>query len=199
MLVRVKRLLNTKFDLAEVKLFLSSCFGIEELNECKSFYPLLEQLQRSHIDVFNISILDDLATSFDENDKSLTEVIKSYKREKNEFLNQTTIQEYSKAVRVSRPKPSTPNRMDIVSFKITEMSCHKTLRDIEMVAIEGFEGCYKKFICLHAEASTNIISWAFPEELSVRLENLAQENANIFESNDVLEVTVAGKIAFSKV
>ena len=47
--------------------------------------------------------------------------------------------------------------------------------------MEGFEECHKKFIRLHAEPGSIIISWVFPKGLSGRLEQLARDNAAVFE------------------
>ena len=58
LLVQVKRLLDqSKCDLSDALLFLDSAIGSEEFIGCDNFGKLMRQLQRDHIDVFNISIL----------------------------------------------------------------------------------------------------------------------------------------------
>ena len=52
------------------------------------------------------------------------------------------------------------------------------------------QGLSQKFIRLHAEPGSIIISWVFPKELSGELEQLAHDNAAIFDDFGVVEVTV---------
>ena len=64
MIVRVKRHLD-KCDLSEAKLFLYSTIGTKVFSGCDNFGELLEKLQHDHVDVFNISILQQLVDCFD--------------------------------------------------------------------------------------------------------------------------------------
>ena len=190
MLVQVKRLLD-KCDLSEALLYLDTVIGSEELNRCDNFGKLMRQLRQEHIDVFNISYLRDLVANFDK--EELNEIIKAYNEKKESFLKQTTVLEFQRAV-VSRVEPILANGMAVVTITISEeMASHRTLKDIEKLAIEGFEECHKKFIRLHAEPGSIIISWVFPKGLCGRLEQLAHVNAAIFKYNGVLEMTVAGR------
>ena len=197
MLVQVKRLLvKNKCDPSDASLFLDSLIGSEEFIECEDFDELMRQLQRDHyIDVFNISILQKLLDSCFDNDK-LTEVIRAYLEKKEGFFEQTTVLEFQHAV-VSRVKPILSNGEVFVTITISkEMSYRRTLEDIEKLAIRGFEECHKRFIHLHAEAGSIIISWVFPEVMSGWLEHLAHNNAAVFEDYKVLEVTVGGRRVF---
>ena len=152
------------------------------------------QLQRDHISVFNISILQQLVACFDNHE--LTEVIKTYNERKESFLKQTTVLEFQRAV-VSRVEPILASGMAVVTITISkEMANERTLKDIEKLAMEGFEKCHKKFIRLHAEPGSIIISWVFPKGLSGRLEQLACDNAAVFEDSGVVEVTVGGRRVF---
>ena len=194
-LVRVKRLLIlNKYDLSDALLFLGPIIGSEEFIGCDNFGKLMWQLQRDHIDVFNISILQQLVACFD-NDE-LIEVIKEYNERKESFLKHTTVLEFQRAV-VSRVEPILTIGKASVTITISrEMASHQTLRDIEELAMEGFEECHRKFIHLHAEPGSIIISWVFPKALSGRLEQLAYDNAAVFKASGVLEVTVGGKRVF---
>ena len=199
MLLQVKRLLvNNKCDLSDVRFSLDSLIGSEEFIECEDFDELMKQLQRDHyIDVFNISILQKLLDSCFDNDE-LTEVMKAYLEKKEGFFKQTTVLEFQHAV-VSRLKPILANGEVFVTITISkEMSYRRTLEDIEKLAIRGFEECYKRFIHLHEEAGTIIISWVFPEVMSGSLERLAHKNSAVFEDDKVLEVTVEGRRVFPK-
>ena len=195
MVVQVKRLLvNSKCDLSDALLYLDSFVGSEDYIRCDNFDKLMRQLQRYHISVFNISILQQLLSCF--NNHELTEAIEAYNEKKESFLKQTTVLEFQRAV-VSRVEPILASGKAVVTITISkEMASRRTLKDIEKLAIEGFEECHKKFICLHAEPGSIIISWVFPKGLSGRLEQLAHDNAAVFEENEVVEVTVGGRRVF---
>ena len=193
MLVQVKRLLD-KCDLSEALLFLDSIIGTDVFIECDTFGKLMRQLQRDHIDVFNISNLQDLVANFDKD--KLTEVIEAYNEKKESFLKLTTVLEFQRAV-VSRVEPILASGMAVVTIKVPKkMARYRTLKDIEELAMDGFKECQKKFIRLHAEPGSIIISWVFPKGLSGRLDQLARSNAAVFEANGVLEVTVGGRRVF---
>ena len=194
MIVRVKRHLD-KCNLSEAKLFLYSAVGTEAFSECETFEKLLQQLQRAHIDVFNISILKQLVANF-EQDESTDEVIEIYNEKMDNFLQQTTVLKFQRAV-VSRVEPILAIGMAVVTIKISEdVSYNRTLMDIQKLAKKGFKDYHKKFIRLKAEIGCIIVSWVFPKELSSRLEQLARDNAAIFEDNEVVEVTVGGRRVF---
>ena len=197
LLVQVKRLLvQSKCDLSDALLFLDSVIGSEEFIGCDSFGKLMRQLQRDHIDVFNISILQQLVTCFDNHE--LTEVIEAYNMKKESFLKHTTVLNFQRAV-VSRVEPILASGMAVVTIKVPKKiarHCDRTLKDIEELAMEGFEECHKKFIRLHAEPGSIIISWVFPKGLSGRLEQLVHDNAAIFNDSGVMEVTVGGRRVF---
>ena len=196
MLVQVKRLLVlSNCELSDALLFLDSVDGSEDFIGCDNFDKLMRQLQRDHIDVFNISILQQLMVCFN-NNHELTEVIKTYNEKKESFLKQTTVLEFQRAV-VSRVEPILASGMAVVTIKVPKKAArHRTLKDIEELAMEGFEECHKKFIRLHAEPGSIIISWVFPKGLSGRLEQLARDNAAVFKDNGVVEVTVGGRRVF---
>ena len=192
MIVRVKRHLEN-CSLSDAKLFLYSAVGTKNFSGCDDFGNLLEKLQENHIDVFNISLLQQLVSCFDNCEQT---VIITYIEKKESFLKQTTVLEFQRAV-VSRVEPILASGMAVVTIKVPKkMARHRTLKDIEQLAMDGFEECHKKFIRLHAEPGSIIISWVFPKELSGRLEQLAHDNAAIFEGCEVVEVTVGGKKVF---
>ena len=195
MLVQVKRQFK-KCDLSDALLFLDSVIGRENFIGCDNFDKLMRQLQRDHIGVFNISILQQLVACF-KNQKQ-TELIEMYNMKKESFLKQTTVLEFQRAV-VSRVEPILASGKAVVTITISEseeMASHRTLKDIEKLAMEGFEECHKKFINLNAEPGSIIISWVFPKRLSGRLEQLAHDNATVFEDSGVMEVTVGGRRVF---
>ena len=192
MIVRVKRHLD-KCDLSEAKLFLRSVVDAKAFHGCESFEEILDQLQQDHVDVFNISILQQLVACFDNCEQA--EII-AYNEKKENFLQQTTVLEFQRAV-VSRAGPILASGKAVVTIVISrEMSCNITLKDIEKLAMKGFAECHKEFIHLHAEPGSIIISWVFPKRKSDRLEQLARKNATVFEHAGVLEVIVGGRRVF---
>ena len=194
MIVKVKRHLQ-KCDLSEAKLFLYSTVGTTAFSDCENFENLLQQMQQDHIDVFNVSLLQQLLANF-EKDKAIDEVIEAYNEELKRFLKQTTVCEFQRAV-VSRVEPILASGMAVVTIKVPKkMARIRTLKDIEELAMEGFEECYKKFIRLHAEPGSIIISWIFSKGLSGKLEQLVYDNAAVFKDKGVAEVTVGGRRVF---
>ena len=180
MVVQVKRLLvNSKCDLSEALLFLYSFVGTEDFIACDNFDKLMRQLQRDHIGVFNISTLQQLVACFDNH--GLTKVIEAYNEKKENFLKHTTVLKFQHAV-VSRVEPILASGMAVVTITISkEMASHRTLKDIEKLAMEGFNECHKKFIHLHAEPGSIVISWVFPKGLSVRLKQLVRGQCCCFQ------------------
>ena len=195
MLVQVKRrLVLSKCDLSDALLFLDSTVGSEDFIGCDNFDKLMRQLQQDHVDVFNIYILQQLLACFDFHEQ--TEIIEAYNEKKESFLKHTTVLEFQHAV-VSRVEPILASGKAVVTITISkEMASHRTLNDIEKLAMEGFEECHKKFVCLHAEPGSIIISWVFPKGLSGRLKQLANDNAAVFKDSGVVEVTVGGRRVF---
>ena len=194
MVVQVKRLLvRSECDLSDAMLFLYSFIGSDFIT-CDSFDKLMRQLQRDHIGVFNIFILQQLVACFDNHE--LTDVIEAYNKKKDSFFEQTTVLDFQRAV-VSRVEPILASGMAVVAITISkEMASHQTLKDIETLAMAGFENIPQKFTHLRAESGSIITSWAFPKGSSGRLEQLAGDNAAVFKENGVVEVTVGGRRVF---
>ena len=85
----------------------------------------------------------------------------------------------------------------MVTITISKESAYdRTLKDIEKLAMEGFEDCHKNFIRLHAKPGSIIISWVFPKGFCGRLEQLVHDNAAVFKNAEVVEVTVAERRVF---
>ena len=191
MLVRVMRYLQLKCDLSEAQVFLDGVTGTEDFSSCVNFCKLMKLLQRDHIDIFNISILQGLVACLEQDD--LTKLVQGYEEKKDDFLKQTKVLSFQRAV-VNRVKPVIPKGKAVVTIKIPfKKVSNRTLKDIEELAMNGFDDCHKSFVRLHAEAGSIIISWIFPETLSGKLEQLACKNAAIFEEAGVEEVTVGGR------
>ena len=72
----------------------------------------MRQLQRDHIGVFNIFILQQLVACFDNHE--LTDVIEAYNKKKDSFFEQTTVLDFQRAV-VSRVEPILASGMAVGS------------------------------------------------------------------------------------
>ena len=193
-LVKIVRFLKLNCDLSEAQLFLDTFIGTEDFSSCDNFDKLIRLLQRDHIDIFNTSRLQEFVASFER--VELTGFVDAYEEQKQSFLKNTTVLNFQRAV-VSRVEPVLPKGRAVVTIKIPKkMASHRTLKDIEELAMEGFEECYKCLVRLHAEAGSIIISWVFPEALSDKLEQLVCKNAAIFKDAGVEEVTVGGRRVF---
>ena len=171
-LVKIKRFLQLhNCDLSDAQLFLDSLTDTKDFSSCDNFDKLLRLLQeQEYIDTFNIAGLKDLVACFDRD--GLTEIVEDYHEKKEAFLKNTTVLSFQRAV-VSKAEPVLPRGKAILTIKIPRnMASRRTLKNIEELAMEGFEDCYKSLIRLHAEPGSIIISWVFPEALSGRLEQL---------------------------
>ena len=191
MLVRVMRYLQLRCDLSEAQLFLDGVIDTEDFGSCANFCKLIRLLQRDHIDIFNISILQGLVACLEKDD--LMGIVQAYEEKRENFLKQTNVLSFQRAV-VSRVEPVIPKGRAVVTIKIPiKKISNRTLKDIEELAMKGFDDCHKSFVRLHAEAGSIIISWIFPKTLSGKLEQLARKNADIFKEAGVEEVTVGGR------
>ena len=190
MIVQVKYCLEElECDLSVAQLFLHGVTGTDDFNSCGNFCELMELLQQHYIDIFNTFILQRLIECFKKD--SLTKFVQAYENEKDNFLKQTNVLSFQRAV-VSRVTPVIPKIRAVVTIKIAdETVCNRTLKDIEELARKGFDDDFHKFfVRLHAEATSINISRIFPETLSSELE---QKNADIFVEAGVEEVKVGGR------
>ena len=186
-------LAKCKCDLSEAQFFLDAYFETEEFSQCNSFNALLRQLRRGHVDTFNTFCLQKLVVRF--NKDKLIECIEDYEVKKDEFFKDTTIIQFQHAV-VSKVEPVKPSQMKDLTIKVRSMFAeHRTLKDIQELALRGFGEC-RDFVRIHMKLGSVIISWFFPEALSDKLEYLAHKNAAIFKEAGVEKVTIGGKTVF---
>ena len=187
-------------EFSKAMTFLNRVCGSREFSDCRDIDELINQLcQGNHIDVFNTYRLESLLDIFESEKESLTKIIEKYEEEKEVFLKRTTILKFQRAV-VRRAK-SALKKGHKMTAKLTikvspSFATNQTLWDINNLAMEGFKECHRRFIRMHAEPGSVIISWFFPEALSGKLEHLAHENAAVFKDAGVEEVTVGGRVVF---
>ena len=192
-----RALANYTGGLSEAKFYLNRVCGSQEFNECGSIDELINQLcQGHHIDPFNLFRLKSLLDIFEYEKEALNKIIEKYEEIEREFLTATTVTRFQQAV-VEKVEPILQKGRVRVTIKIPrKMNSPLTLKDIEDLALEGFQECHKYLVRMHAEPGSVIISWVFPEAHSSELEKLIQQNAAVFKNAGVEEVTVGGRVIF---
>ena len=184
-----------KCDLSKAQFFLDIFNNTEEYSKCDSFDKILRQLvQRNVIDMFNIDQLQQLIACF--NDDKLTAAVEEYDAEKKKFLTNTTVLEFQRAV-VSSVEPVLPSGRAVVSIKIPRgLAKQLSMKDIEELALEGFQDCHKSLVRLHATPGSVVIMWFIRTDLTTKLEQLVHKNAAIFSAKGIKEVTIDKKRVF---
>ena len=184
-----------KCDLSKARLFLGSfCRDDKAFGHCNTFKVLLEKLQ-NHMDSFNIEQLEELVLYF--NKKRMTKCIEKYKKERDVFLEKTTITDFKEAV-VSIVDPAKLTQRTKITIKVSEhFACNQTLGDIIELVQKAIGIDYRFLVQMHAMKESVIMSWIFPDALSQKLEALIQKNVEVFKDTGVLEVTVAEKVVYT--
>ena len=194
-LTNIRELL-THSDLQMVTFFLDTLLGTDVFkNNCHNVDDVLRWLCKDYIDVFNIYSLEKLAGILHE--KKIDELIKVYSAKKEKFLEDSTVLEFQMAV-VSRVE-HLPKGMNELTIRIPRSLAKRnlrTLKDIQMLATNGFGDFSKFFVNLKVKPGSIIIMWYFPKALSTKLEQLARENAAVFTRERVEEVTIGGTMVF---
>ena len=182
-------------DLSKAQFFLNVFYNTDEYSKYENFDKLLcRLLQQNIIDMFSINQLQQLVACFE--NVNLTAVVEEYDTAKEKFLQDTTVLEFQRAV-VSSVQPVLPSGEALVSIKIPRRLARQlSMRDIEELAIEGFEECHKSLVRLHATSGSVIIMWFIPMDLITKLEQLVEKNSAIISAKGVVEVTVNGKRVF---
>ena len=129
--------------------------------------------------------------------EKLTKCIEDYEAKMEEFLEDTTVLKFQKAV-VSRAEPIKPDQTIYLTVRVPKaFAKHRTLKDVEELVLRGFSECQRFLVRIHMKSGSVIISWFFPEALSGRLKHLAHDNAATFKKAGVEELTIHGKVIFS--
>ena len=94
-------------------------------------------------------------------------------------------------------EPVLPSGRARVTIKIPRrLARYVSMKDIEELALEGFQECHKSLVQLHAIPGSVVITWFIRMDLITKLEQLVCKNAAIFSAKEVEEVTVNGKRVF---
>ena len=184
-------------EFSKARTFLNRVCGSREFSDCGTSDDLLDQLcQGHHIDPFNLYRLKSLLSIFESEKEALGKVIETYEEDKETFLESTTVSQFQRAV-VEKVEPILQKGKVLVTIKILrKMKCAQTLKDIENLALEGFEDSKKYLVRMHAKPGSIIIMWVFPEAHSCELEESVKQNAAVFKDAGVEEVTVGGRVVF---
>ena len=172
--------------------------GSREFCDCGDSEELLDQLcQGHHIDPFNLYRLKSLLSIFESEKEALGKVIEKYEKEKETFLESTTVSQFQRAV-VEKVEPILQKGRVLVTIKILrKMKCAQlTLKDIENLALAGFEDNQTFLVRMHAKPGSIIIMWVFPEAHLCELEETVKQNAAVFKDAGVEEVTIDGRVVF---
>ena len=187
-------LTKCKCNLSEAQFFLDDQFDTDKFSRCTSFDALLRQLRKEHVDTFNTYYLQQLVAYFKKD--QLTERVKEYEAEKEQFLLDTTVLEFQYAV-VSKVEPLLAGKTVKLTIKICKwLANNRNLKDIEKLALKAFDKRRWSLVRMHAKVGSVIISWFFPEDQCAKIITLAIENATIFRDAGVEEVTVDGRVVF---
>ena len=184
-----------KCDLSKAQFFLDDQLDTEKFSQSANFNSLLRQLRKEHVDTFNTYYLQQLVAYFKKD--QLTERMREYEAEKEDFLKDTTVIEFQRAV-VSRVEPVQPNQMKNLTIKISrKLAKERTIKDMEELALRGFGEYQLEFIRIQVKSGSVIISWFFPEALTSKLEYLAHGNVAVFKDAGLEEMTIGGRVVFS--
>ena len=181
-------LTKCKCNLSEAQFFLDDQFDTDKFSQCSSFDALLRQLRKEHVDTFNTYYLQQLVAYFKED--QLTERVKEYEAKKEQFLLDTTVLEFQRAV-ASKVEPLIAGQTVKLTIKISKgLANIRSLKDIEQLAMEAFDKRFWSLVHMHAEVGSVIISWFLPEDQCASFITLSFENSTIFRDAGVEEVTV---------
>ena len=196
MLTSVKHFYADSDVLADMKFFLDNLLETDTFRNCATIDEIFHQLCQAHVDTFNICYLEQLTARFQRD--AVDMLIEEYKEKKEEFLNETVVTDFHHAL-ASRLVPFLPGEKAALTIKVPHSLANKrTLKDMERLAGKAFGDYYKSLVTLHVIPGSIIIIWFFPKGLADKLKQLAEENEAVFNQEGVEEVTVAGKVVFSR-
>ena len=183
-----------KCDLSKAQFFLDVLLNTKEFEQCTNFNALLRQLSTEHVDTFNTYYLQRLVACFKKD--QLIERVEEYEAEKEQFLSDTTVFDFQRAV-VTKVEPLLVRRKVKLTIKISaQLANNRKLKDIEILALKAFDKRVWSLVRMHAKVGSVVISWLFPEDQCAEFITLAIEKTTIFRDAGVEEVTVSGRVVF---
>ena len=192
--------LSSEVDLGHVKMFLEATIGDRGFRECRSFKDVLHILIDKHIDIFNITRLEQLSNEI--NDNAMKELVAHYNEEKEKFLSEVAVVDFHREVasKVNYQVPCGEKAEVVIRIPREYASPHgRTLKDMETLAGKAFGEYYQSFIRMTVKPGSFLVVWQFPVSLSAKLEHSARDNSDLFVKEGVEVVMVAERVVFTKV
>ena len=137
--------LSSEVDLKHVKMFLEAMIGDRDFRECSSFENVLYLLIDKHIDIFNITRLEQLSNEINHN--TMKELVANYNEEKEKFLHDLAVIEFHQEVasKVNYPVPY-GEKAEVVIRIPYEYARPPTSKDMETLAGKAIGENYQSFI-----------------------------------------------------
>ena len=190
--------LSSEVDLGHVKMFLEATIGDRDFRGCSSFEDVLYLLMDKHIDIFNITRLEQLSNEIDH--KAMKDLVTSYNKEKEKFLHEVAVIDFHQEVasKVKYPVPYGEKAEVVIRIPHEYVKTNnKTLKDMETLAGKVFGEYYQSFIRMTVTSGSILVVWQFPVSLSPKLEHAAQASSDLFAKEGVEAVMVAGRVVYT--
>ena len=180
-------------DVSRAQFFLTDLLS-SDFTYCDTSEKIINQLCNKYVDIFNVYYLEALAIRL--KCEPLKKLVDEYEKQKDHFFNETTILDFQKAI-VAKTRPRLSNGMVEVTIRIPkQVANERILKDMERLALEGFEEKYYRFVCFHAKAGSVIISWYVDESLCKELQQIAQRKTALWRQHKVKEVVIGSQCVF---
>ena len=125
--------LSSEVNLGHVKIFLEVMIGDRDFRECSSFENVLYLLIDRHINIFDITRLEQLSNVINHN--TMKELVTNYNKEKEKFLHEVAVIDFLQEVasKVKYPVPD-GEKAEVVIRIPHECASSRTLKDMETLA-----------------------------------------------------------------
>ena len=190
--------LSSEVDLGRVKMFLEVTIGDRDFRGCSSFEDVLYLLINKHIDIFNITQLEQLSNEINHN--AMKELVASYSEEKEKFLREVAVIDFHREVasEVNYQVPDGEKAEVVIRIPYEYVKSNdKTLKDMETLAGKAFGEYYQSFIRMTVKAGSILIVWQFPVSLSTKLEHSVRAKSKFLVQGGVEVVMVAGRVVYA--
>ena len=183
-----------KLNLDDVKDFLSTVMDDERFKSCSTPDEVTDRL-RSQIHMYRISPIQHTVEKFSEPDFEMRQAIKSYQREKDQFLHGTRIVKFQATLQPA----GLPECMCEVQFIVTKVTAReKTMKEIDTLAQESLGSCYNKLseMIRHPSLQHESVTWTIPKIYALDIILWAMAHLADLKEHGVKEVMV-GRLKLS--
>ena len=190
--------LSSEVDLGRVKMFLEATIGDRDFRECVSFEGVLYLLIDKHIDLFNITRLEQLSNQISH--IAMKELVANYNEEKEKFLHEVAVVDFHREVasKVNYQVPDGEKAEVVIRIPYEYVKSNdKTLKDMETLAGKAFGDYYQSFIRMTVKPGSVLMVWQFPVSLSAKLEHSVRAKSRFLVQESVEVVMVAGRVVFN--